>query len=412
MLIIFLHWFYHADAQPHYRLIANDTVRCYNLIPSNVFDLTAAGIGSKYSVEGYIVGTARLTHDFQILRISFSKDLTKKPKEDYYFIPIPDKILENSNRAIIIASLFETRKGTLTFLVNRRYWITVCINGSEAKIKSIVDVCGKTGYGFRYLFSHGNTIVGFKELNIGETCIDKNQPDTAKLFIFNKKFKLLSIIPLPDFETSFLDFLNYRYLDFKDGKLIIISPTRFILTTFNLKNRKLNRLNISELEGFSHLLIDTAIENKIKKDFPGNRYADRGSKIFEIGDSFTFVTKMYINDNKEIRFITASNSKDPSYSLSNIKFVGHYIAYSILDKDLSIYNKFNEKESDFITKEDYIFAPTNINFSKNKNYFFVFGTDNWNANPIDMTYKDYNNLIYDSRTEYKLRYYFLEEYFK
>ncbi len=401
-----------AKSQPHYKLIANDTIQGFYMAHPRIFNLTAAGIGSKYSIGGYIVGTDSTLQNFQILRISFPKKPAKKPIEDYFLIPIPKEILEiKMGHKIIISSLFETEKENLTFLANRRYWVTVNLVGRNAKIKSVVDVFEKTGYGFRYILGYGKTIVAFSELNIGANCPVNSEPDTAKLFIFDRKFNLLRKIPIPDFETSFLDFGNYRYLDFQNGKLVIVSPTRFILTTFNFKNRKINGLKISELDGFNYPLFDTVKENKIKRDFPGNRSGDRSNKIFEMGDSFTYVTKMYINGENEIRFITETNSsKSSNYSLSNLKIYEDRIAYSILDADLNMNKKF--KEDEIISKADFLFAPTNINFSKTGNYFFVFGPDNWNVNIIGLTSKEFQKQAFDSKDEFRLRYYFLEEYFE
>ncbi len=199
-------------------------------------------------------------------------------------------------------------------------------------------------------------------------------------------------------------------MDFQDGKLFILSPTRFVLTTFNFKNRKYNRLKISELYGFNYPLLDTGNENKIKRDFLGNSSGDRSNKIFELGDSFSYVTKIYLNGENEIRFIVSNTHSDLNYSLSSLKIYEDTTNYSILDEDLNINNKF--KEDDIISKSDFLFAPCNINFSKTGNYFFVFGPDNWNVNLIGLTYKEFQKQSYDSKDEFKLRYYFLEEYFK
>lgn len=411
MLISFCGCFI-AKAQPRYRLVANDTAKGFYLVHPRVFDLTAAGIGSKYSLCGYIVGTDSSLQNFRILRISFSKSINEKPVEDYFMIPISKEILEiKMGNKIIIASLFETEEGNLTFLANRRYWVTVHLVGGKAQLKSVIDIYEKTGYGFRFILGYGETIVAFRELDLRTNCPVNNEPDTARLFIFDKNFKLISKIRIPDFETSFLDFGNYRYLDFQDGKLLILSPTRFILTTFDFNDRKIKHLDIPTIKGFNYPLLDTAIENKIRRDIPGNNTGDRSSQIFEMSDSFSVVTKMYLNGEKEIRFITESISPENSeYSLSSLKVDEDSIVYSMIDKDLNMNNKF--KEGEIISKADYLFAPCNINFCKTGNYFFVFGSDNWNVNLIGITYKEFQRQAYPSKDKFKLRYYFLEEYFK
>ncbi|MCC6720786.1 MAG: hypothetical protein IT243_01180 [Bacteroidia bacterium] len=398
---IIIFFFSQAKGQLSFNLLHTNLLNNFNTNSPFVYENYITSFKSTFFQGQIIIGSNQKKTHFKIHKIEFDE---KNVVESTFEIEYPDILKQYiKNGALKINNSYEINKDEFDVFVENKVLISFKIRNSKIYIKSIIDIYKKFDESFKYFYHIGKYYAGFGKINISKQCVISKKIDTIGLYIYNNKLKLKKYFLLPDFEQCFINYGSTKYIDYYDKKILITSPTKFIITIFDIESLDTVRFDLKTNINFNFKIIDSKTEISIKNLYPGNFTGDRLSTYFKL-DTINFIKKCFFINNSRIGFIITkkTNEKNFEYVFSYFDFTNNL--FSNIDSNLKIFNKFNNK---IVKNEDFPVELYHMNFNISLPYFFVYGYDMYDS-LIGKTLSEFIMPDVNNWETYKLKYYILK----